>query len=192
MSSSSSSSSSSSCESSSSYEMLMSEKSPPSNELPSPSSSETQNQFLFIRIVCLFGAFNIWGHITTVPTLYSGSLTNVLPYRNAIPQTQDMTSHPFTVNRHGADLLLCYSLMWNVTLEDTTTLFNVLGQTWSGNPSPTIQTHQWTLNFMMLMWWYWGRSSVESVPYPTGLEPGTCGVWIHYAIHSPTAASFVY
>ena len=33
------------------------------------------------------------------------------------------------------------------------------------------------------------RSSVESVPYPLSLEPGTCGVQIYYAICSPTAAS---
>ena len=36
------------------------------------------------------------------------------------------------------------------------------------------------------------RSSVESVPYPPGLEPGTCGVRIYYAIRSPTAASLGY
>ena len=40
--------------------------------------------------------------------------------------------------------------MWNVTLEYTTTHFNVLGQTWSGNPSPTFYTHQRKLNFLML------------------------------------------
>ena len=38
-----------------------------------------------------------------------------------------MTSHPITVYRHGADLLLSYPLMWNVTLEHTTTHFNVFG-----------------------------------------------------------------
>ena len=43
--------------------------------------------------------------------------------------------------RHGADLSLCYQLMWNVTLEYKTTHFNVLGQTRSGNPSPTLHTY---------------------------------------------------
>ena len=57
------------------------------------------------------------GHIVTVPVCSSGTLTNVLPHRNAMPQTQDMTPHPVTVYRHGADMLLCYPLMWNVTLE---------------------------------------------------------------------------
>ena len=84
---------------------------------------------------------NIWGHIATVPTCSSGTLTNVLPHRNAMPQTQDMTSHPVTVYRHGADLSLCYSVLWNVTLEYTTIYFNVLGQTRSGNLSLTSHTH---------------------------------------------------
>ena len=99
-----------------------------------------------------------------------------------------MTSHPVTVYRQGADLSLCYPLMWNVTLEYTATHFNVLGQTRLGNPSPTFHTLQ-TLNFLMLVWWSSVRSSVESVPYPPGLEPGTCGVRIHCAIRLPTAAS---
>ena len=51
---------------------------------------------------------NIWGHIATVPTCSSGTLTNVFPHRNAIPQTQDMTPQPVTVYRHRAELSLCY------------------------------------------------------------------------------------
>ena len=95
--------------------------------------------------VCLLGFnvfLNIWGLIAAVPACSSGTLTNVLPHRNAMPQTQDMTPHPVTVYRHGADLSLCYPLMWNVTLEYIATHFNVLDQTWSGNPSPTFHTHQ--------------------------------------------------
>ena len=68
---------------------------------------------------------------------------------NAMPQTQDTTPHPVTVYRHGADLSLCYPLMWNVTLEYTD--FNVLGKTQPGNPSPTFHTHQRTLNSMILV-----------------------------------------
>ena len=79
------------------------------------------------------GLFNIWGHITTVPACSSGTL----PHRNVMPQTQDMTSQPIRVYRHGADLSLCYPLIWNVTLEYTTTHFNFLGETRPGNPSPT-------------------------------------------------------
>ena len=84
-------------------------------------------------IKCLFVCFgltslwNIWGHIATVPACSSGILTNVLPQRNVMPQTQDTTPHPVTVYRHGADLSLCYPLMWNVTLEYTATHFNVMG-----------------------------------------------------------------
>ena len=110
--------------------------------------------------------WNTWGHITTVPACSSGILTNVLPHRNAMPQTQDTTPHPVTVYRHGADLSLCYPLMWNVTLEYTATHFNVLGETRPGNPSPTFHTHQRTLN-LMLSWWSTVGSSVEST-VPTG------------------------
>ena len=53
--------------------------------------------------------------ITTVPAcsshVSSGTLTNVLPHRNAIPQTQDTTPRPVTVYRHGAELSLCYPLI---------------------------------------------------------------------------------
>ena len=41
----------------------------------------------------------------------------------AMPQTQEMTPHPVTVYRHRAELSWCYPLMWNVTLEYTTTRF---------------------------------------------------------------------
>ena len=80
-----------------------------------------------------------------VPACSSGTLTNVLPHRNAMPQTQDTTPHPVTVYRHGANLSLCYPSMWNVTLEYTATHFNVWGETQPGNPSPTFHTHQRTL-----------------------------------------------
>ena len=62
-----------------------------------------------------------------MPACSSGTLTKVLPHRNAMPQTQNMAPHPVTVNRHRANLSLCYPLMWNVTLEYTATHFNVLG-----------------------------------------------------------------
>ena len=127
---------------------------------------------VFQIFLCLFvclgltSLWNIWGHITTVPACSSGTLTNVLPYRNAMPQTQDTTPHPVTVYRHGADMSLCYPFMWNVTLEYTATHFNVLGVTRPGNPSPTFHTHQRTLNFMLSLWSTVG-SSVEST-VPTG------------------------
>ena len=122
----------------------------------------------------LMSLLNIWGHIATVPACSSVTLTNVLPHRNAMPQTQDMTSELVTVCRHGVILSLCYPLMWNVTLEYTTTYLNVLGQTRSGNASPTFHTHT-------------HQRTLESVQYPPGLDPGTCGVRINHAIRSPTA-----
>ena len=73
----------------------------------------------------------------TVPACSSGTLTNVLPHRNAMLQTQDMTPHPVTVYSHRANLSLCYPLMWKVTLEYPATHFYVLGETRPGNPSHT-------------------------------------------------------
>ena len=93
-----------------------------------------------IQFVCLFvclditSLLNIWGHIRTVPACSSGALTKVLPHRNAMSQTQDMTPHPVTVYQHRANLSLCYPLMWNVTLEYTTTHFNVLSKTFPDLP----------------------------------------------------------
>ena len=121
--------------------------------------------FLFVCLG-LTSLWNIWGHITTVPACSSGTLTIVLPHRNTMPQTQDMTPHPVTVYRHGANLSLCYPSMWNVTLEYTATHFNVLGEIRPGNPSPTFHTHQRTFN-LMLSWWSTVGSSVEST-VPTG------------------------
>ena len=96
-----------------------------------------------------------------------------------------------SIYRHRADLSLCYPLMWNFTLEYTNH-FNILGQTRSGRTFLTFHTHQRTLNFMMLIWWWSVRSLVENVQYPPSLEPGNSGVRIHYAIRMPTAASLVY
>ena len=109
-----------------------------------------------------------------VPACSSGTLTSVLPHRNAMPQTQVMTSHPITVYRHGTNLSLCYTLMRNVILEYTTTHFNVLGQSQFGNPSQTFHTHTSEQSTL----WCW-----------LGLEPGTCSVRIHYAFCSPSADS---
>ena len=53
-----------------------------------------------------------------VPACSSGALTNVLPHWNALLQTQDMPFHPVTVCRHGADLSLCDSLMWNTGIHN--------------------------------------------------------------------------
>ena len=54
---------------------------------------------LSIKFVCwgLTSLVNIRGHIATVPTCSNGNLTNMLPHRKAMPQTQDMTPHPITV-----------------------------------------------------------------------------------------------
>ena len=124
-----------------------------------------------------------WCHLTIVGKM--GTLTNVLPHRNAIPQTQDMIRHSVTVYRHGVDLSLCYPLMWNVTLEYTATHFNVLGETRTGNPSPTFHTHQRTLN-LMLLWWLTVGSSVEST-VPTG--SWTRDLWCANPLRYPLAHS---
>ena len=141
--------------------------------------------FTFFVCLGLTSLWNIWGHITTVPACSSGTLTNVLPHRNAMPQTQDTTPHPVTVYRHGANLSLCYPSMWNVTLEYTATHFNVLGETRPGNPSPTFHTHQRTFN-LMLSWWSTVASSVEST-VPTG--SWTRDLWCANSVRYPLAHS---
>ena len=61
-----------------------------------------------------------------VPAFSSDTLTNVLPHRNAMLQTQGMIPSPVTVYRHRANLSLCYPLMWKVTLEYTANHYNAL------------------------------------------------------------------
>ena len=135
--------------------------------------------FVFVLFVLgLTSLWNIWGHITTVSACNSGTLTNVLPHRNAMPQTQDTTPHPVTVYRHGANLSLCYPSMRNVTLEYT-------AETRPGNPSPTFHTHQRTFN-LMLSWWSTVGSSVEST-VPTG--SWTRDLWCANPVRYPLAHS---
>ena len=137
--------------------------------------------------VCLFG-FNVaLKHLRSYHdgACSSGTLTNVLPHRNAMPQTQDMTPHPVIVYRHGANLSLCYPLMWTVTLEYTATHFSVLGETRPGNPSPTFHTQQRTL-YLMLSWWSTVGSSVEST-VPTG--SWTRDLWCANPVCYPLAHS---
>ena len=54
----------------------------------------------------LMSLLNIWGLITTVPVCSSDTLTIVLPRRNAMPQTQDMTPHPVTGYRQGRPVVV--------------------------------------------------------------------------------------
>ena len=108
-----------------------------------------------------------------VPACSCDTLTNELPHRNAMLRTQDMTLHPVTVYRHKDDLLLCYTLMWNVTLEYTATHFTVL------------EIHPWSthnrLLFPPIVRWLVGwlcftshrqRRMWSSVltPFPPGIE----------------------
>ena len=83
----------------------------------------TPQQVWWFDCLGLTSLLNTRSHFTTVPACCRGTLTNVLPHRNAMPQTQDMTPHPVTVYRHRTDLSLSYPLMWNVTLVYTTTHF---------------------------------------------------------------------
>ena len=62
-----------------------------------------------------------------VPACCSGTLTNVLPHWDAIPQTQDTTPSPVTVYRDGADLSLSIDVEHHT--EYTATHFNVLDKT---------------------------------------------------------------
>ena len=114
---------------------------------------------LSVTFVCLglTSLLNIWGHITTVSACSSGTLINVLPHRNVMPQTQDMAPHTVTVYRHGADLSLWYPLMWNVTLEYTATHHNVFGKTRLGNTRPSTQSNAQLYAVMVVASWKLGR-----------------------------------
>ena len=59
--------------------------------------AQLRNRVFFVVVSLGFmSLLNVWGHIATLPACSSGTLTNVLPYRNVMPQTQDMTPHPVT------------------------------------------------------------------------------------------------
>ena len=103
-----------------------------------------QGYFVFCSGFCV--AFNIWGLITKVPACSSVTLTI---HRNTI--TEDMTSCPNTVHKHWADLLLCYPSMLKVTLEPTTTRFNVLGQSQPRDQFPTFHIPS---KSSRLFWWH--------------------------------------
>ena len=107
-----------------------------------------------------------------VPACSSGTLTNVMPHRNAMLQTQDMTPHPVIVYRHRVDLSLCYPFLclWS---DPTRKSFPNLPHT-----PANIKLHD---GVVVLVSQKLGRSA----PYPPSLEPSTCGVKIHYTICSP-------
>ena len=118
-------------------------------------------------LVCLFfvclgltSLWNIWGHITAVPACSSGTLTNVLLHRNAMPQTQDMTPHPVTVYRH-------------MTWHPTPSQFTDTGPTcrcaihWCG-------TSHWNTQLPILMSWV--RPDREILPRPS-THTSKCSTW---------------
>ena len=61
-----------------------------------------------------------------VPACSSGTLTNVriLPHRNAMLQTQDMTPHPVTVYRLKGRPVIVLSIDVESQTEFTTTVFS--------------------------------------------------------------------
>ena len=58
-----------------------------------------------------------------------------------MPCRRHRTLYPISSQYRGRADLLCYPLMWNVTLEYTATKSNVLGKTQPRNPSPILHTH---------------------------------------------------
>ena len=58
----------------------------------------------------LMSLLNIGGHVTMVLACSSGTLTNMVPHRNAMPQTQAMTPHPVTVYRQGGQPVAVLSI----------------------------------------------------------------------------------
>ena len=94
----------------------------------------------------------------------------------------------FNISVHGlfteiqtldSDLSLCYPLMWNVTLENTATHFNVFGKTQSWNPSLPHTSANAKLDTDMVVV---SRKLVSTV---------LTGSSIHCTICSPIAASII-
>ena len=115
-------------------------------------------------------------------------------------QTQDMTPHPVTVYRHRTwhptpSQYTIYGrpvVVLSIDVERHTRIHNYplycLGSDPTGKSfldlRHTTASAQHYEAFIVVI-----RRSLESVSYPPSLEPGTCGVRIHFTIHSPTAAS---
>ena len=74
----------------------------------------------FVCCLVLTSLLNNRGHIAMVPACSSGTLTNVLPHRNAMPQTQDMTCHPSQYTDTGPTcrcaIHQCGMSHWNIQL----------------------------------------------------------------------------
>ena len=73
--------------------------------------------------VCLFISLDLTSHIAMVPACSSVTLTIVLPHRNAMLQTQDMTPHLSQYQTHGRYIDV------ELTQEAITTHFNFFGLT---------------------------------------------------------------
>ena len=59
------------------------------------------NRWQYVKFVCLGLTSLLNSHIATVPVCSSGTLTNVLPHRDAMPQTQDMTPPRHSIQTQG-------------------------------------------------------------------------------------------
>ena len=106
---------------------------------------------------------------------YQWYLTNVLPYRNTMPQIQNITP---TASQYTETELACsFAIHWCGSSHWNTQLPILMSDQIEES---FLDWHtQRTLNFMMLLWLQSIRSSVESVLYPQSREPGTCGMLIN-------------
>ena len=112
-----------------------------------------------------------------------------IPLRHSI-QTQDMTPHPVTVYRHEADLSLCYPQSGTSRWKSQLPVW--MSWVWPNQeilPRPSTQVVNVQIYDAVMV--AISQKSVESVPYtyPPSREPMTFCVWIHFAVHSATAAS---
>ena len=122
-----------------------------------PTKRSFDRLIFFVFVFGLTSLLNIWGHIATVPACSSGTLTNVLPHRNAMPQTQGMKYHPVTVYRHGPTcrcvIHWCGTSHWNTQLP--------ILMSWV-RPDREILPWSFTHTSERSTWWYWygGSQSV--------------------------------
>ena len=125
-----------------------------------------------------------------MPACGSRSLTDVLPHRNIMPQTQDMKSHPVTVGYTDTGPTCRCAINWCGTPHYNTQLTILM--IWVRRdryilPRPSTHTpanaQMYDAVVVVVSQKLGRKCTVPTVSW-------TCGVPIHYAIRSPTAASF--
>ena len=89
------------------------------------------------------------------------------------------TWHPTTVYRHGADLSMCYPIMWNVTLEYKLLIL----MSWVRLKREILpRTSTQTSERSTLWYWYCGSSVESTIPTRSWTQDLWCANPLHYPL----------